>query len=323
MDNPFNQVNEAFHERMKNPFMGSFILAFVAFNWKALFYILFSQKDVESKLTLVDCYTNCNSLIVYPLALALIYVIILPYIGAAFEWVTVRANILRENNAHQKRRRSLEYELDIARETRELNEIRTGNRQSEELQEEIENLKSALQSKDAEIVTYSERVDKVAQERQEAIEKMNEDLKKLESEKKSVEEKMIQMNLVDDELKSTNRQLSIDLSKKEKELQGIYREREDLQKRIKELESSNENIPDSLVQLVKMKMIEKNGIKALVEFRRFIQTQAQPTRKTRTIASNYLELFKEMLLVFDDGKRSMQPTPLGKKLHEELTKEGV
>jgi len=70
-------------------------------------------------------------------------------------------------------------------------------------------------------------------------------------------------------------------------------------------------------------MIEKHGIKSLVEFRRFIQTQSQPNRKTRPIAANYLELFKEMLLVFDDGKRSLQPTPLGEKLHEELTKEGI
>lgn len=44
MKDIFLSVFKTSEERLKNPFIGTFILSFIAFNWKAIFVLFVSEK---------------------------------------------------------------------------------------------------------------------------------------------------------------------------------------------------------------------------------------------------------------------------------------
>ncbi len=78
----FNDLLESFGNRVKSPIFGSVSLAFIACNWKPLYYLFFS-KDIlaESKFIYFDDHTNWLTLFVVPILTGTALAIGLPYIN--------------------------------------------------------------------------------------------------------------------------------------------------------------------------------------------------------------------------------------------------
>ena len=85
----FDSFIENSKERIKNPFIGAFIISWIAFNWKPILIILFSSKTIEERIE----YVETNHIDIFynlwiPLIFAVIYVSFLPYLMLLFDKIS-------------------------------------------------------------------------------------------------------------------------------------------------------------------------------------------------------------------------------------------
>lgn len=78
------EIFEAFVTRIKSPVFGYFILSWVAFNWKPLFYLFFSNTLVDDRFQYFDKCTTWHSLSLFPLLTASAIALIYPWVNFLF-----------------------------------------------------------------------------------------------------------------------------------------------------------------------------------------------------------------------------------------------
>lgn len=96
------EIFEAMGQRIRSPFWGYVFISFVLFNWKALFYVVFSDSMVEIKFSFFDENTCWQSLYLLPLVFGLFATLCSPYIseyGARWAEKPVNRKRIREVNA--------------------------------------------------------------------------------------------------------------------------------------------------------------------------------------------------------------------------------
>ncbi|TDP04070.1 hypothetical protein [Flavobacterium sp. 245] len=87
----FQSIYDSYRDRIKSPFVGSFILSYLIFNWKILAILFYSDWPIHCRIEWIeDQYCNWrnhweNYLI--PFLIALFYVLGLPYINLGFDKV--------------------------------------------------------------------------------------------------------------------------------------------------------------------------------------------------------------------------------------------
>lgn len=72
---------EAAIERIKSPLISSFLVAWLAFNWKAVFILLFSESAIEDKIEKITNISNISIGFWLPLSVAIFYAAIYPLIN--------------------------------------------------------------------------------------------------------------------------------------------------------------------------------------------------------------------------------------------------
>lgn len=89
---PFDAIASSAEERIKHPFIGSFMLAWVAFNWKPILFLLVGSMKIEDKISFIEAhYSSLQYLVVFPLITSSIYVLALPYFSWAMDWLLQRS----------------------------------------------------------------------------------------------------------------------------------------------------------------------------------------------------------------------------------------
>lgn len=78
------EIIEAFAARIKSPVFGYFVLSWVAFNWRPLFYLMISKVIVDERLIYFDKHTSIYSLIVFPFLSAITIAIVYPWFNYVF-----------------------------------------------------------------------------------------------------------------------------------------------------------------------------------------------------------------------------------------------
>ncbi len=81
-------VVDAIGARIKSPYFGYSVLAFVALNWRALFLLLLSKASPENRILEFDAVTSSWTLFVLPLFIGSLVAIISPWIGLLFEYIS-------------------------------------------------------------------------------------------------------------------------------------------------------------------------------------------------------------------------------------------
>jgi len=67
-----NQVFQAWSDRIRSPILGSVVLAFIAINWKPLYYLFFAETSVLTRFAYFDMKTDLGTLFLGPLAIGLL-----------------------------------------------------------------------------------------------------------------------------------------------------------------------------------------------------------------------------------------------------------
>lgn len=73
-------------ERTKSPFYGSFVFSWLVFNWKPLFILLFSHKDIYTVLGDLKIWSSLERQLYHPLLLASIMLFLIPLFNSAYSF---------------------------------------------------------------------------------------------------------------------------------------------------------------------------------------------------------------------------------------------
>lgn len=75
---------DAINTRVKEPYWGFFLISFVAFNWRALFLLCFTNGTAEARLDIFDLNTSFTNLFLYPILVALAITLLTPWLKVLF-----------------------------------------------------------------------------------------------------------------------------------------------------------------------------------------------------------------------------------------------
>jgi hypothetical protein len=144
-----NSILDSTKDRLKNPLLGAFVFSWLIFNWKPLFYILFSNNSIENKIDFItECYCSINTNFWFPLMFSIFYIIMFPYILWGFDKLSSKAIIGRKDNILNLNISDIKNQQKIAFEESELENIKASYRDKADLNKKIEILNNQLTEKD-------------------------------------------------------------------------------------------------------------------------------------------------------------------------------
>ncbi len=144
---------EASRERLKNPAIGTFILSWMAINWRFLAILFFSESSLIDRIELIENdYLKLDLNLWYPLLVMVIYMLILPNLMAIFDSINQKSISFRKGLSNKNKlddiiarnKHSLEdvvAQQEIAAEKRQLELIQQGSPDVSNLKQQIEDLK--------------------------------------------------------------------------------------------------------------------------------------------------------------------------------------
>ncbi len=132
-------------DRIKNPFIGTFITSWIIFNWKPILFIIFSDKDIEDKISFIkENYNDIWYFLWFPLFSAVFYIAILPYISFLFEYITKFSHEWRNKVNLEAKDAALKLQIGIAKNEIKLEEEKTTFRERNSHNIMVENLQHQI-----------------------------------------------------------------------------------------------------------------------------------------------------------------------------------
>lgn len=111
------EILAAFEARVRSKVIGSILLAFVATNWKALFYVVFERVSSEEKFLFFDENTSFVSLLVIPVFLGAVLALVLPWINFfGMKWTFLadrKQRQFKNNSQHLDVLDKMEYDTKV------------------------------------------------------------------------------------------------------------------------------------------------------------------------------------------------------------------
>ncbi|AWM12449.1 hypothetical protein DI487_00180 [Flavobacterium sediminis] len=138
----FKTVISSTNERVKNPFIGSYLISFVLVNWRAFVFLLFSKASIEDRIIVINYEYSTFLGLIIPLIIAVFYVLALPYLNLGIEKATTKASNEREKNLNEKALAKLDHKVEEAKRERKIEIERAGTSEISSLNSRIESLES-------------------------------------------------------------------------------------------------------------------------------------------------------------------------------------
>jgi len=152
-------------DRLKSPFISTFIIYWIIYNWKPLFII--SKMDMSAKETINEIITSYETFYIKPLALSVFSVLALPYIHGGIDFLVSKAEKWRTNILSSRTINRLENEIEEAKLQSKLADTMSDFKTKEELRSEIEDFQKKMYDTEASILKKDESI--------KSLEKLNED----------------------------------------------------------------------------------------------------------------------------------------------------
>lgn len=144
-----NSIFESSNERLRNPFISSFIFTALILNWKTILVIVFSDLNMIERINYVSInYNNVYDCLVLPLFFALFYVIVLPYLMQFFSYAVKKAKNNQIKGFYEEETFKLSQRANLVRGQVELERIKADSKELTDLNEQIESLKKSNSEKD-------------------------------------------------------------------------------------------------------------------------------------------------------------------------------
>lgn len=137
-------VRDTSKERLKSPLIGSFMIAFLIFNWRAFSVLILSNKSVEFRIEHIES-NYCNfSAILWPIFIALLYVIIIPRLSVEIDALMKENTKRRKDQSKDLKLHDIEIKKVVAKGEREIQDIKAGTKDIEDLQKRVLDLQDKV-----------------------------------------------------------------------------------------------------------------------------------------------------------------------------------
>lgn len=136
----YESLKDVAIQRIKNPFMGAFLLSWLVFNWKAISYFIFSSQDILTVLSFLensfyptwevfgfDLPSKHFFTIIFPLLVALSYRVGASFIYEKIDSWSETGDTVRENRKSKQNKNRVKLEIvldDIRKKGREVDELK-------------------------------------------------------------------------------------------------------------------------------------------------------------------------------------------------------
>ena len=88
----FAQSLQAFQERMRTPWIGSILIAFLLWNWQPLLFLFASDTALPARFTYFEIHTDWRSLFAGPvIATGFLFAAAKPWISLVMDWLGAKA----------------------------------------------------------------------------------------------------------------------------------------------------------------------------------------------------------------------------------------
>ncbi len=139
----FQLIKEIFdnsRERIKTPITGAFFTAFILWNWRPILQLMFSKREMEHRIEIVDYNFIDFWSWLTPLLLAIGYITIVPLFTNMIDGWMVKNKESRVDKIYESKFYDLEKRIKIAREELKLTNVESDNKELEVLQQQIKSL---------------------------------------------------------------------------------------------------------------------------------------------------------------------------------------
>lgn len=131
-------------DRVKTPITGAFMITFILYNWRPIFFLMFSEASIEDKIVVIN-YEYCSIWkVINPLLIALIYTIGIPYLMFYLEKFTKKAVAGRKSHKGGLKLLDKELEYDLLLQEHKNAQAKSGNMEAAEINKEREDLKKQI-----------------------------------------------------------------------------------------------------------------------------------------------------------------------------------
>lgn len=142
--------NSVLYERVSSPLYGTFIVAWIFWNWRILYITLFvSEKELAfNKLQWIETYAlNYSDLIYKPIISTIFFLTLMPFISNGFYWLHLRFNkwkVDKRNSIEMKSLLTLEQSIEIRRQMENMSSTLNSTIENKDL--EIKQIRAQLES---------------------------------------------------------------------------------------------------------------------------------------------------------------------------------
>ena len=237
----FHSAKDSISKKSESPLIGAFLTAWIIWNWQPIMYFFFLNQDISQKIEKVLSYKSWLDQFLFPLIIAIFYILVLPYIQILFTLLLKKSESFQNKTILEKKKQISDEEhnqkLDLINKKIELENKEKYLREQSAINTQINDLNEQIKSKEKEIKNLMEI---------QSIERRNFE-ERIEREKKDFFNKLSSLKTELQEERNEKEDLLLKISSLKAELQEERNEKEDLLNKI----SSPQN---------KLPKVEKNNM---------------------------------------------------------------
>ena len=164
----FAQSLQAFQERMRTPWIGSILIAFLLWNWQPLLFLFASDTALPARFAYFEIHTDWRSLFFGPLIAGFVFAALKPWISLGMDWLGAwaihRSRLHADRLAEDRRSKRLDLRAELLQKTdgianeainqaigrsQKIDEAQLNEDEKEQLQQELRALQPRPEEEDS------------------------------------------------------------------------------------------------------------------------------------------------------------------------------
>ena len=156
----FHSAKDSISKKSESPLIGAFLTAWVIWNWQPIMYFFFLNQDISKKIEKVLSYKSWLDQFLFPLIIAIFYILVLPYIQILFTLLLKKSESFQNKTILEKKKQISDEEhnqkLDLINKKIELENKEKYLREQSAINTQINDLNEQIKSKEKEIKNLME-----------------------------------------------------------------------------------------------------------------------------------------------------------------------
>jgi len=150
----FHSAKDSISKKSESPLIGAFLTAWVIWNWQPIMYFFFLNQDISKKIEKVLSYKSWLDQFLFPLIIAIFYILVLPYIQILFTLLLKKSESFQNKTILEKKKQISDEEhnqkLDLINKKIELENKEKYLREQSAINTQINDLNEQIKSKEKE-----------------------------------------------------------------------------------------------------------------------------------------------------------------------------